>query len=302
MKKKIVYILGLSHVGSTLVDLILGNQPNHVGLGEIYQIIKPGAVISEKDAYCSCGTSVSSCNFWGRVVGSLKEMQNQGFLEKYQMIVDALDEIFGEETILVDSSKLLLPLSDLLKCNKYEIKIVYIVRDVRAWTVSRLNTRKTFPKYFTRNGNYIKRLKQHYGWKVDAISWVLPLLTRTAGYFFWIWYLQNKSYKRFLTQNRLNYLQIGYEELGMNRELIIPKIQRFIGIDDHYEDFSTESSKSHVWVGNVKKADPRRRKNIVYDNRWLYRKEWLFSAAAYRNIMHYNNNLVYRNIIENSIW
>jgi len=36
MKKEVVFILGLSRVGSTLLDLTLGSHPSFVGLGEVF--------------------------------------------------------------------------------------------------------------------------------------------------------------------------------------------------------------------------------------------------------------------------
>lgn len=302
MRKKIVYILGLSHVGSTLIDLIIGNRSNYFGLGEIYQVIKSNAYVTGKDVYCSCGKPVDSCTFWGYTIKRFKKYNSQSITEKYQIIFDTFEEVFGENAVPVDSSKLLRPLQLLSQNPKYDIKVIYMIRDVRAWTISRFNTKDTFPNYFTKNGNYIERLRQYYGWKIDWIKWVFPFLTRLSSYFFWIWYLQNKLNKKFLLQNKVKYIQIGYDELGMQKQVILPKIHKFLGESDEQFSFSTESSKSHILVGNVKKLDPQRRKDITYDNRWIYRTEWLLSAAIYRNIMNYNNTEVYKNIRDNNIW
>jgi hypothetical protein len=165
-----------------------------------------------------------------------------------------------------------------------------------------LNTRKSWPAYFNRSGNYIKRLRHHYGFKVELLKWALPFLTKTSGYFFWIWYLQNRAYKNFLLQNEVKHIQIGYDELGMHKEEIMSKVRQFVGGADHSGNYSTERSRSHILVGNVKKSDPKRRKDIIYDNRWLYRTEWLSSAAIYRNIMNFNNKEVYRNIRQIPRW
>ena len=41
MKNKIVFIAGLSHIGSTLLDYALGSHPKFVGLGEIFTALRP---------------------------------------------------------------------------------------------------------------------------------------------------------------------------------------------------------------------------------------------------------------------
>ena len=55
MARQLVYILGLSRVGSTLLDLTLGSHPPFVGLGEVFQVIRPDFDRFNAKEYCSCG-------------------------------------------------------------------------------------------------------------------------------------------------------------------------------------------------------------------------------------------------------
>jgi hypothetical protein len=61
-------------------------------------------------------------------------------------------------------------------------------------------------------------------------------------------------------------------------------------------------SKSHVLLGSRKVSDPKRRVGILYDNRWMYRQEWLTSAALFRPIMKFNATHVYGNTQKEAIW
>jgi hypothetical protein len=177
-----------------------------------------------------------------------------------------------------------------------------LIRDVRAWTISRLNNRKNSPNHYKLDGGYIERLAFQLGWKINLVKWILPVLTRMPLYYFVLWYLQNKQIKNYLERHRIDYFSLGYDELGMNPQLMMKKIFAFLEEDIVNPDFSSVNSQSHVLVGNTQKRNTKRRRGIFYDNRWMYRNEWLLSAAVFRNIMNYNAREVYRNIKTGSIW
>lgn len=65
MDKKVVFIMGPGHCGSTLLDLLLGSHSRCFSLGELYRISslidKPGA--TERRI---CGVCVGECDFWNR--------------------------------------------------------------------------------------------------------------------------------------------------------------------------------------------------------------------------------------------
>lgn len=62
--KKIIYIAGLGHSGSTILDMALGSHPNIIGLGEIYAVFnsKNYKNLFEKST-CSCGEKGKDCSF-----------------------------------------------------------------------------------------------------------------------------------------------------------------------------------------------------------------------------------------------
>jgi len=68
-KINLIYILGTSFSGSTLLSLILGSQHGVLNVGEIWAL--------ENDYYhnrrCSCGKNVNKCDYWESIIKSYKE-------------------------------------------------------------------------------------------------------------------------------------------------------------------------------------------------------------------------------------
>ncbi len=299
---KIVYILGLSRSGSTMLDLILGNNSNFIGLGEAFQVLRPDMNRFNQNELCSCGKVTGRCAFWGEASARLKREMPATFEERYKIIIDVFIKLYGMDRILVDSSKLLDPLQLIRRIENIDLKVIYLIRDVRAWTTSRISNRKKSPDYFSLNGNYLKRLRYKYGRKTDIFKWIVPFITRLPVFYFWIWYLQNKQIINYLQNNRIDYFKMGYDELALQPELMMAKIFDFLG--QKYEElfFSSEDSRSHILVGNIEKSNSKRRQGIFYDNRWMYRNEWLISSALFPHIMRFNAKEVYKNIRKDSLW
>ena len=88
----------------------------------------------------------------------------------------------------------------------------------------------------------------------------------------------------------------------MNPDRMMKKMFDFLGEEKTDMDFCTVDSQSHILVGNTKKSDSERRQRIVYDNRWMYRNDWVIPAALLPNIMRYNAEEVYKNIKDYSLW
>jgi len=301
-RRKIVFIVGLSRVGSTMLDLVLGCNPKFVGLGEIFQVLRPDMNRFERNEHCSCGKQTRDCSFWGDVARSLEEQAFTDLNARYRHTLDVFDNLYGTDNIMVDSSKLLDALKTVVRLPDVDLKVIYLIRDVRAWTISRLNNRKKSPKYFQRDGYYIKKLAFQMGWKIHLLKWILPVLTRLPLYYFMLWYVQNKKIRDYLIRANLAYFSLGYDELGMNPDLMMKKIFDFLEEDIVKSDFCSLNSQSHILIGNTKKSESTRRQGIVYDNRWMYRNDWVLPAALLPKIMRYNAREVYQNIREHSIW
>jgi len=301
-RRKIVFILGLSRVGSTMLDLILGSHPSFVGLGEIFQVLRPDMDRFNRQEYCSCGKLIDECLFWGPAADLLRKNRSVDLKERYRQVFKVFDRVYGSDQILVDSSKLLSVLKIIGSLPEVDVKVIYLIRDVRAWTISRLNHREKNPNYYSSRGNYVKRLVGQFGWKAQALRWVFPYATKMPVYHFWLWYMQNMQMQKYLRTHRVENFQLGYDELGLNPQRMMTALFEFLGIPDASLDFSSLNSSSHVLIGNTKKTETGRRQGIFYDHRWMHRNEWLLPAAMFRNIMNYNSKEVYKTIKTSSIW
>ena len=78
---KVIYIAGLYHSGSTLLDMVLGNLPNFVGLGEVFLTFK-----GEFKDRCTCNQPIEKCEFWGDVIKKLQEEPNLDPQSKYSLL------------------------------------------------------------------------------------------------------------------------------------------------------------------------------------------------------------------------
>ena len=58
---KILYISGYGRGGSTALDILLGNHPHIVGVGELVHIFGDWL---DRDRLCSCGAPYQDCAFW----------------------------------------------------------------------------------------------------------------------------------------------------------------------------------------------------------------------------------------------
>ncbi len=60
----VLYVGGMPRGGTTLLDLMVGQLPDHVAVGELFYIWLTGL---ERDRLCGCGQSFLQCEFWQQV-------------------------------------------------------------------------------------------------------------------------------------------------------------------------------------------------------------------------------------------
>lgn len=284
--KEVVFIAGTSHNGSTLLDLVLGGHPRFVGLGEIFPLLKTGSDQLERtsETLCSCGKHMDQCPYWGQLSVKLLTNRDASTRDKYRILLDAFDEAFGKDCVMVDSSKSLKALQMLVSVPEVEVKVLHLIKDVRAWTVS-------IRDRFKRRGEFhIKDLLRKYGWKAG-----IPYMRRMSLYCFRRWYLENRKLQDFLKRRNTQVFQLGYEELCLYPKSMFHDICKFLGVEMIDSMFSLQESGSHSVGGNRMASQMEKRQGIFYDNRWFYRNDWLLPMAIFPHIMRYNKKEVYRN-------
>ena len=154
-KETIIYILGAGRSGTTALATFLGNNDEIQNIGEMHQIFK----YLDENKECSCGKLLNECDFWKNKIGYLTQKysensrqlsekmechsgiikhilnifsktQHEKYIALHQSIFDSIQSN-TEKSILLDSSKYLGRALALNKLDNIELKIIYVVRDVR---------------------------------------------------------------------------------------------------------------------------------------------------------------------------
>ncbi len=262
--KKIVYIAGLGHSGSTILDMALGSHPNMIGLGEIYAVFNSKNYNNLfENSTCSCGEKGKDCSFW-KNARDLSE-SNTSSEEKYLQLIELFSEKYGDEMILVDSSKNSYPYLKLLD-KKFDLRIIYLTRDYRSWSYSRFS-----------------RVKN-------------PLF-----YLFMRWFLENKKLLHVLNRNKFNTFKVGYEELALFPEFVLEKISKYIDVPFSDLMLSPANTKSHIINGNIARADKVKKAKFYYDPKWLVSGRLSFVSGLFFILQKFNNKLVYSNIMQGKV-
>ncbi len=151
---KIIYLMGTGRSGTTLVTTLLGNGDKVIALGEMHQFLD--YIIDQKP--CSCGAKLEDCEFWGKIIASLqlkysneqlmafREYSNRieshgrilkslfksdsSYAEFHRDVFDQIAAVYGDVNY-IDSSKYISRGVQLSKAFGSDLKLVYMVRDVR---------------------------------------------------------------------------------------------------------------------------------------------------------------------------
>lgn len=153
-RSKLIYLLGAGRSGTTMLTIMLSAHENITSLGEMHQYLEH----SNQYRLCSCGATLSQCEFWSRVendlfgndVSSIKLEERFRKLEDHSRIPLILLGLKGNSEYLNYHEKLLTHISQLENNNwlldsskyiarylmfraskKFSLKGIYMVRDVR---------------------------------------------------------------------------------------------------------------------------------------------------------------------------
>jgi hypothetical protein len=292
--KQIIYVAGCGHSGSTALGFMLGGCSKFIGVGEVFRLFDPKSsehnwMARSKELICSCKKTADQCDLWGPVLmrlnDTLKGNSPANLRYSYQIFLDVFYEHFGEGFTPVDISKTDDGLSILSGIEDVSVKTIFLMRDVRSWTASRRDANRRAGEV------YLTELVKKHG-----LKFMKPYFTHTASAYFWHWYLLNLRTQRLLKKNHLPFLQVGYEELTLNPELMMKRICGFLGIEFSTNMLSLDDNSSHVLLGNRMRFDTEKRSRIAYDARWFYATDWQIPSLLFPNIMQYNHREVYQNV------
>lgn len=277
MTRPVVFIASLGHSGSTLLDLVLGGHSRLVGLGEVAAVLaSAGDGSASLAGTCSCGREAASCELWGEVARRLRVESGASLARRYRIVFETVAAVFGPDVTPVDSSKYLPWLKLLHDEADVDLRVLFLLKDVRNFMVSELEAG-------TRKRGQGQRRRQMTPWGAFAY-----------------WHRHNRAVGRFLRDRGLPVFQLGYEELCLAAEPIVRELCRFLGLVFEPAMLDLRSSGSHVLSGNRMRWQPEKA-TLTYDHRWFVRRDWLLPAILCPRVMRYNREQVYANGVE-AMW
>lgn len=286
MKHRVIFIAGQGHIGSTLLDLFLSTHPSCVGLGELTNLLHEYDLWKARipDLHCSCGSLILKCSFWQSLLPALEESANAPVQQRYSLLLEYFRNYFGPDKILIDSSKHRKDIAYWSAIQDVDLRVVHLVRDVRSWTISRIDALKREKVLTFRNAFRKHRLRVYR-----------PYLYRSAIMLFLLWYVSAKRTEQLLHASMIPYFTLGYEEFACAPEKMGRELCEFLDIDWQPSMLTLRSRQTHMALGNRMKDNPQKRHRIVYDVKWLSRREWLLPSACLPWVMGQNTRLVYSN-------
>lgn len=246
---RVVFIAGLEHSGTTLVNYYASQKGKATGVGEVYTLLDDSARVSFfsrwgkfDDAHrCSCGARHSDCPVWGPPMADIAARPQRNTSARYR---DFLAKFDGD-SILVDSSKsinALKILSGLRVQNVIsDLRVILLVKDARSFVTSMKYVRKL---------NFIKQYL--------AFNWWCKINVQTLSY---------------LREEEINFRLLRYEDIFRDTRAFHEFISKFVWGEEKLK--YSDSIVSHIGAGN-KKFINSNDKTIKYDDRW--KMEWKIRA------------------------
>lgn len=239
-QSKVIYIVGSSRSGSTILNILLGNIDGVFAAGELNHYMRAGA---NSDSYCSCGRPVTTCEFWTSVRNASDDMTKDhthsfqdltNTIENWRSLLSTNNKSSGnrlkqayadysdayydsilkisKNNFVVDASKSPVRLLHLLSNSNHEYKVIHTVRDPRGVCAS-LN--KSWKKDVER-GIEVNLAGRPYR-KIIKELYLLSFLTILAR----------------LRTRKGNFLQVRHEDLVSRTKGTINNLQNFLEVDCH---------------------------------------------------------------------
>jgi len=278
-KIPLIYILGSSRSGSTILELLLNAHPEIWATGEAEYL--PWE-LKEPRKPCGCGSQIVDCPFWqqalpkvpigkgsypieyfknpnragktlkidllpGLLLGKIGSRQQRAIKEygvlnaEYFSTVKRTAEAQARVKLqwLVDSSKDLYRLHWLNRSGCFDIKVIYIVRDPRAFVYSKIaRTGMDGPKGLAASGDRSA---------CNDAKWRGVIRQITA------WMFQNAIMSRMINSNfdSANIYRLQYEALAQEPNKILNEISQWLGVEfPENASLSFRHVENHAISGN----------------------------------------------------
>ncbi|SFP98894.1 Sulfotransferase family protein [Parafilimonas terrae] len=288
-KLTVIYIISDRRSGSTLLENMLSKSREILSVGELAML--KGHIYKEGPGElwnwnCSCGKPVMQCEFWSKVLkgiyddnfetkitwqyksvqlllSSFTSINSKSTLQKLintkrnKQTVQVLNEVYkalgniSDKKFIVDSSKDPIQALAITKCVDINVKLIWLTRDLRAITFSKL-----------------KR------WKQNKRSDKKPLETLIDSF-------RYKKVCNAVIKNvgEKNTIKISYEALAEKPQQQLDNICAKFGLADYQAPEYMELNNDHTIAGTPGRFE---KKVIAADNSWkdFYKQHAMLNALG----------------------
>lgn len=264
-KTKIVYITGLGHSGTTLLNLMLGGNSQVYGTGEGFYFFKQREEFLKSELVCTCNSSYHDCVFWADVEKEIRDNRVSSQEQYIQTLINSCNRLPEGRKIVIDSSKSLKLLDQISKLEDVEVKVILLIKDVRSWSFSTRKKARSYDYYRFRQHNYLR-------------------LFRT-------WFLENKKIEEHLKNNKYQYVKTTYEGICFAPQETLENLCEFIGIGYEERMLKPDRTEQHFINGNRMRLSKTDNIEVKYDDAWLYDPKWFFASLLMPHIMRFNQEI-----------
>jgi hypothetical protein len=269
---KVVFILGYTRSGSTLLEQLLSMAPGTIAVGEMTYL---WAQRVRNNSYCGCGAKWTDCSFWKSILkvlpsrdfaddrspdapqfwGFFRDLVRKGHPsddQHYQRFLDQIESVYlaiHDQTgcrVIIDSSKE--PFFGLaVSKTKLDVTFVHLVRDSRgcAFSWKKAKARMELGKH-----EFMPQFPAYW----SALAWVA-----------------NNLQAEILRRRRCQNIVLRYEDLVDNPSLEVNKILNQLGLPPISRDQNGifHAPMSHGIWGNPSRWSSMDGIKVIKDERWV---------------------------------
>ena len=251
-KVQVIYILGTSFSGSTLLGSMIGANAQVWNLGEVKQLPR----LESRDKKCTCGHAMKNCSFWGEIDFSKFSIKTKANFSDHCKVLIPFGRGRGSETnssgelaffqdmyqrsgrpmYMIDVSKSLWRLDALLDQKDIVVKVLYLFRSVEGTTSS-----------FKRRYSFWRGL---FTWKM--FHGIAPR------------YLKRRM-------NSKDFLRVSYDRLASETDEVMTELGDFLGLNLSEWKSEITDREVHISTGNVRRREVGKAFEIRPDDSWKNR-------------------------------
>jgi len=267
---KVVFIVGYTRSGSTLLEQLLSMAPGSVAVGEMAYLWEQRV---RNNSYCGCGSKWTNCSFWKNILGDLpssdfskarspfgaffRDLVSKGRPaddQDYERFVNQIESIYQaihDQTgcsVIIDSSKR--PFFGLaVSRTKVSVTFVHLVRDSRGCAFS------------------WKKAKARVELGKDAFMPFMPQFPAHRSALAWVW----NNLQAEILSRRCQNIVLRYEDLVENPTFEVNKILNQVGLPSISPDQNGifHIPTSHGIWGNPDRWSSRNAIKVTKDERWI---------------------------------